>query len=235
MDIWLLRSAGIVILVLFAIGWWYEQANQSIRLKKENNITRVVGLSFAGSNGQAQTMLQDEEGDHREAIRMAIHRDFFFIPAYITLYLLLSIILYNRPFPMARGFGIAAMAFTLATLIFDLAENLSVLRVLNSGVTDSSLKTLYWAAFFKWGTGAVGILFLTPLFFHRSITDFGNPISGFTAIISIIAGVSFVVSAAIILLGLRNYHWLSNLEIPTLTGALAMLLLCLFLPHQFLK
>ena len=86
---------------------------------------------------------------YADPLKMAQYLDFPFIASYVALFVILGLALRNYDVPAARGVAWTSVICAVAAGIFDVAENVTILRTIANPVALSS--HVRWFSMPKWG------------------------------------------------------------------------------------
>jgi hypothetical protein len=124
----------------------------------------ILAMEMVQNVAEVDTVLSDAPSPDREVMRLKQYVDFGYILAYAALFVLMSIFL------MRQGRAIAISAAVLGTIagIFDVIENLGILRILDvdiSHTTQAMIDAIRYPSLIKWALlsitlGLLGILAL---------------------------------------------------------------------------
>lgn len=126
----------------------------------------VVALEVARDVKEVDSILGDAPSPDREAMRLKQYVDFAFIACYVALYIALAMLF----FPRARLMAATAAASGVAASVFDVRENLAILRILDvplNQTTQAMVDAIRSAALSKWTLA----FFTTALFAALFVAD----------------------------------------------------------------
>jgi hypothetical protein len=121
----------------------------------------VVALEVARNVDEVDAIVGDAPSPDREAMRIKQYLDFAFIASYSSLYVALALLLRSRWATLAAVCGVAAG-------VFDVAENLGILRILDLPLrqtTQAMVDAIRYPSLTKWtlafvATAIFGAIFL---------------------------------------------------------------------------
>jgi len=124
----------------------------------------VLAMEVARNVSEVDAILSDSPSPDREVMRIKQYADFGFIGAYAALYVLMSLLLIRE----GRIIAISAAVLGVAAAIFDVIENLGILRIVNidlSHTTQIMIDTIRYPSLIKWALvslalGLLGVLAL---------------------------------------------------------------------------
>lgn len=166
---WLARLAGLLVLVLVAIG----SQMMGIKIPKTQGFrSAIVALELSRSPEVARTVLSDQ--GIRDRIRKNLARDRWFLLAYPLLYGTLGVLLTQRPGRWYLILGIAAAALAIAAAPLDASENRHVLRILeidpqSTAELQAAMDAAYRPSVLKWTAVSASMALLSLLFFGDGI------------------------------------------------------------------
>jgi hypothetical protein len=122
----------------------------------------MLAMEVVRNVAEVDAVLSDVPSPDREVMRIKQYADFAFIACYATLFVLMSMML--KP----RGIAIAAGALGVIAAIFDMIENLGILRIIDvdlSHTTQTMIDAIRYPSLIKWALaslslGSFGILLL---------------------------------------------------------------------------
>jgi hypothetical protein len=123
-----------------------------------------IALQMARSIDEVDSILGEAPSADREVMRLKQYLDFAFIATYVAIALVMS-------WALARRMRLAALAlvvFTVAAAIFDVRENLAILRLLPlelGQTTRASIDAIRAASSVKWSLIALPPVMLALFFF----------------------------------------------------------------------
>lgn len=125
----------------------------------------VVALQVARNVKEVDAILGEAPGPDREAMRLKQYLDFPFIACYAALYIALTILFFSR----TRILAAAAGACGIAAAVFDVRENVAILRIVDVPLARTSqamVDAIRTAGLTKWtlafaAAALFGALFLT--------------------------------------------------------------------------
>jgi len=126
----------------------------------------VVALQVARNVKEVDSILGDAPSPDREAMRLKQYADFGFIACYVALYFALAMLF----FPRARLISATAAVSGLVTGVFDVRENLAILRIVEvplNRTTQAMVDAIRLAGLTKWMLA----FFTTTLFALLFIQD----------------------------------------------------------------
>ena len=178
MTLILVRSIGVLVLCLIASIAWslcgkpVKPLDPAERCEPKRPILAMEVLKTADRGlrllGPPPAPGQPENAQ-RAGMRDQTERDFFFILAYGLLFAAMSLLLAQRS--SLRGavwLGALAGLCAVAAALFDVRENLNILRFLSlANPDDAAALAIRHASLTKWGLLAAAMVPLSALFFGR--------------------------------------------------------------------
>ena len=242
MDSALVRSIGLLTILVILIGIWMTVANGKMDSGKDTLPggfkSRVLAFELVRSPDDAIEILGGKADGYRKDMRDSIWKDnFFFIPAYGILYLGLAVLFARRNLPGAIGLGIAAAACGLGTVIFDIAENHYMMEVIEANPpTQELISSLYGASLIKWTFSFTTGALLSPMFlWRRDFPPFSERSAFLVAAGSIIIGLGLLVSAITGFAGLYYNPLIGRSLGLSFLGMPLLALIFLLAPRRFLE
>ena len=125
----------------------------------------ILAMEVVRNISEVDTILSDAPSPDREAMRIKQYADFGFIGAYAALYLLMSMLLIRE----GRAIAISAAILGSLAAVFDVIENLAILRLTSTSIsartTQSMIDAIRYPSLIKWtlaslALGLLGILAL---------------------------------------------------------------------------
>jgi hypothetical protein len=116
----------------------------------------VLAMEVVRDVPEADAILGDAPSPDREVMRIKQFIDFAFIAGYAALFVLMSLLLR----PQGPGLAIVAAALGVLAAIFDIAENLGILRVLDvdlSHTTQAMLNAILYPSLLKWTLASLAL------------------------------------------------------------------------------
>lgn len=178
----------------------------------------MLAMEVVRNVSEVDAVLGPSPGPDREAMRIKQYVDFGFIASYAALYVLMAMMLAGE----GRLAAMAAGALGLIAAIFDVIENIGILRIVNTdlgSITQAMIDSVRYPSLIKWGLAslALGILGLLALRTKRTGLR--------------IAGALDVLAALLGEWGLYNNVALQWLGLPML-GGLIVLAILYFRPYR---
>jgi hypothetical protein len=172
----------------------------------------VLAMQVARNVAEVDAILSDAPSPDREAMRIKQYADFGFISAYAGLFVLMGILL----IPQGRVPAISAAALGLIAAIFDVIENLGILRIVNADLahtTQAMIDAVRYPSLIKWALASIALALLAILFLR--VRRAGPRIVGAFYLIAALLGLYGVYDNAIL-------QWSG---IPTLAGFVGLAVL----------
>jgi hypothetical protein len=124
----------------------------------------ILAMEVVRNISEVDTILSDAPSPDREAMRIKQYADFGFITTYAALYVLMSMLLIRE----GRAIAIAAGILGVLAAVFDVIENLGILRLVDttlSSTTQAMIDAIRYPSLIKWtlaslALGLLGILAL---------------------------------------------------------------------------
>jgi hypothetical protein len=146
----------------------------------------VVALEMARNVEEVDAILGDAPGPDREAMRLKQYLDFAFIACYVALYLAIAAAFS----PYGRGIAIAAAVCGAAAGVFDVVENIGILRIVGVPLretTQSMTDAIRIPSLSKWTLAFAAITLLAVLLWRTgrrglraiALVDFLAAVIGF--------------------------------------------------------
>lgn len=123
----------------------------------------VIGLQMARNVAEVDDILGQAPSPDREAMRIKQYIDFVFIAAYSALYVALARMLRSK-------LAIAAAVFGVAGAIFDVFENVAILRIVNvplERTTQAMIDSIRDPSLAKWALAFVASAIFASIFLRR--------------------------------------------------------------------
>jgi hypothetical protein len=178
----------------------------------------VLAMEVARNVTEVDAILSDSPSADREAMRIKQYADFGFICAYAGLYLVMSLLL----MPQGRAIAIFAAALGVLAAIFDVIENLGILRVVNTDLahtTQAMIDAVRYPSLIKWALASLALGLLAILFLRLKCAG------------PRIVGALYLIAALLGLYGLYDNAVLQWTGIPTLAGFIGLAVLY-FRPYR---
>jgi ABC-type branched-subunit amino acid transport system permease subunit len=141
----ILAALCLVIVAVMAGKPSFTNASQTVRGIADPGIA----LQTARNVDEIDAILSDAPSADREVMRLKQYIDFAFIATYAALSIVMAWALRRR----LRWVALALVACTLAAAVFDVLENLEILRLLHlelSQTTPAAIQAIRAASFVKW-------------------------------------------------------------------------------------
>jgi len=116
----------------------------------------ILAMEVARSVGEVDAILSDAPSPDREVMRIKQYADFGFICGYAALYVLMSIMLVDK----GRAIAISAAVLGILAAIFDVIENLGILRIVDVDLAHTTQATIYairYPSEIKWALASLGL------------------------------------------------------------------------------
>jgi hypothetical protein len=180
----------------------------------------AVAIQVARSIGEVDHILGEAPSPDREVMRFKQRIDFVFIAAYTGLFVTLGWLLL-RTGGWGWLAGPAAMICAVGAAVFDVMENLAILRILNLPLyrtPPQAIAAIRSASAAKWELAALTLALLSGYFLHSRRWSMRT------------IGVLFLITGALEFYGLRDNRFLVWQGIPGLAAfaGIAVLLLRVF-------
>jgi hypothetical protein len=178
----------------------------------------VLAMEVARNVAEVDAILSDSPSADREAMRIKQYADFGFISGYACLFVVTGILL----IPQGRTIAILAVVLGVLAAIFDVVENLGILRVVNTDLehtTQAMIDAVRYPSLAKWTLASLALGLLAILFLR--IKRAGPRIVGTLYLIAALLGLS----------GLYENVFLEWSGIPTLAGFIGLAILY-FRPYR---
>ncbi|MSV35511.1 MAG: hypothetical protein EXQ47_07935 [Bryobacterales bacterium] len=122
-----------------------------------------IALQTVRGIDEIDAILSDAPSADREVMRIKQYIDFAFIAAYAAIGVVIAWAMRRRQ----RWVALGIMAFTLGAAVFDVAENLAILRLLPlpvSETTRAAIQAIRAASLVKWSLASGALILLAVLF-----------------------------------------------------------------------
>lgn len=109
----------------------------------------VLAMEVVRNLTEVDAILSDAPSPDREVMRIKQYADFGFIACYAALFVIMSMIL----LPQGRSIAISAAFFGVVAAVFDVIENLGILRVVNvdlAHTTQGMIDAIRYPSLIKW-------------------------------------------------------------------------------------
>ena len=168
----------------------------------------VLALQMATTVKDIDPILSDAPSPDRETMRLKQFLDFGFIACYAGLYLALSVLL-ARSFDWGKPIAIAAAVCGLAAAMFDIVENVAILRLCATPLRETSqamVDAIHRPSLAKWALAFAALALLSSYFFS-------SPRWTFRAV-----GAVSAVTVVLGFLGLYDHSLLPYAAVPMFAG-----------------
>jgi len=172
----------------------------------------VLAMEVARNVQEVDAILSDAPSADREAMRIKQYADFGFIAAYAGLFVVTGILL----IPQGRATAISAAALGVLAAIFDVIENLGILRVVSTDLehtTQAMIDQVRYPSLIKWALVSLALGLLAMLFLRLKRAG------------PRIVGALYLIAALLGLYGLYDNAVLQWTGIPTLAGFIGLAIL----------
>jgi hypothetical protein len=179
----------------------------------------MLAMEMVRSVSEVDAVLGPSPGADREAMRIKQYVDFGFIAAYAALYILMAMLLAGE----GRFAAIAAGALGVIAAVFDVVENIGILRVIDTdlgAITQGMIDGVRYPSLIKWGLASLALGILGVLALRMKRTGLR------------IAGALDVLAALLGEWGLYNNVALQWLGLP-MFGGLICLAILYFRPYRW--
>lgn len=126
--------------------------------------TPILALELARNVDEVDAILGDKPSPDRITMQMKTWVDFAFIACYGSLFCALSWMLRRR----RKAIGAVALAFSAAAPVFDIVENVNILAVCGtrlSQLSQSTIDAMRYASYAKWFCAFAAMALLTLVYF----------------------------------------------------------------------
>jgi len=175
----------------------------------------VLALEVARNVAEVDAILSDAPSPDREAMRIKQYADFGFISAYAALYVVMGILL----IPQGRAVAIAGALLGAIAAIFDVLENLGILRIVNTDLahtTQAMIDAVRYPSLVKWALASLALGLLALLLMRAGLR---------------IVGALDLMAALLGLYGVYDNAFLQWSGIPALAGFIGLAVLY-FRPYR---
>ena len=193
----------------------------------------IVALELVTDSLGVSKILRDPTGDrNREVIRTQIGADWCLIPTYWVFFAGLGLLQDRSRRPLARRLGPAVCCLITLAALFDVQENLAILRALECpwpDLPDAAALAIRQPSLIKWASFFAATALSSLLFLGRR---------GDRGLLRLLAPLSGLLFLAAGLVGTFGIAFNSLIEIATLIlapGVALVILLFAFLPRPFLS
>jgi hypothetical protein len=172
----------------------------------------VLAMEVVRNVSEVDAILSDSPSPDRETMRLKQYADFGFIVCYAALFVAMALLLA----PQGRTIAILAAAFGLIAAIFDVIENLAILRVVDRSLnltTQAALNAIRYPSLTKWALVALAMGLLGFLALKAGSTGLR------------IVGALNVVAGLLCACGLFDNVFLAWSGLPMLVGFLTLSIL----------
>jgi hypothetical protein len=151
-----------LLLALGLLGWIMgRQIPPRIDLPFETGST-VLAAEFASMPDEIISVFGVDRR-YAKPLQMQQYLDFIFIACYVALFVIIGLALKNYDLPGARWAAWIVIACAVAAGLFDIGENITILRTIaNAGATTSPVR---WFSVPKWALVFLVMLLESPVFF----------------------------------------------------------------------
>jgi hypothetical protein len=157
-HIWIVL--GLLIALALLGGIMQRMIPPRIDLPFETQST-ILAAEFASMPDEIVTVLGATR-NYAEPLKRAQYLDFPFIVCYVALFVLLGLALRNYDIPTPRGLSWTVIVCSVLAGIFDIAENVTILRTIANPVAFNS--HVRWFSLPKWGLVFFVMMLLSILF-----------------------------------------------------------------------
>jgi hypothetical protein len=178
----------------------------------------VLAMEVARNVTEVDAILSDAPSPDREAMRIKQYADFCFISGYAGLFVLMGILL----IPQGRAMAISAAVLGVLSAIFDVIENLGILRIVNADLahtTQPMIDAVRYPSLTKWTLASIGVGMLAIQLIR--VRRAGPRI----------VGAFYLIAALLGLYGVYDNAVLQWSGIPTLAGLIGLAVLY-FRPYR---
>lgn len=220
-DTTLVRIVGVLALLVIAVAIWLAVVNGQFLSAPDEILpggfmNRGLAMQFVADGADVGRILAPDVSHNRGVMRRLMLVDFLFIGGYGLLFVTITILLARRNCPWARYLALTALVAGVMAAAFDVRENIFILKTLKCFPCDpQTIDTINNSALTKWTMSFVAIALLAIAF-----QDLANRFAYWIS-------ASFIVAAAIGLVGLWRPQLLFLAQIPLLIG-LALLVVTAF-------
>jgi hypothetical protein len=172
----------------------------------------VLAMEVARNVSEVDAILGDAPSPDREAMRIKQYADFGFICTYASLYVVMSLLLMRE----GRAVAISAAVLGVLAAIFDVIENLGILRIVNTDLahtTQAMIDAVRYPSLTKWALASIALGLLAILFLR--VRRAGPRVVGALDLIAALLGLYGVYDNAVL-------QWSG---IPTLAGFIGLAVL----------
>jgi len=225
---------GIVALAVLtvAIGAWMEGSKFSPKDGQFSSgfTNHVLAIELVRTNSDVQEIVGELGDPNREVMRGKVQKDFFFIPAYALLFAALGWLLGRSDYRLAIWAGAAIVVCAAGAAVFDVIENLGILRILDLRLIDTTqtmADSVRLASLVKWALVFVAMALISPFVFLRRDL-FARPpgLNRLARVFGVLIALAYLIAATIGLIGLKQNPLI---EAASVFMSLALLLTVLLL------
>ncbi len=158
---YILLTIGLLILTAVLGMIMRQQIPPRIDLPFELTST-AMAIEFASTPIEVNEVISADRS-YAPAVRQQQWLDFAFIPAYVAVLVILGLTLKNYDVPAARSLAWIAVAGALIAGVCDLAENITIIKIVSSPTPLSS--NVRWFSVPKWALVSLTVTIESLLFF----------------------------------------------------------------------
>ena len=194
----------------------FSNASQPIR----GIVNPILAMEVVRNVREVDLVLSDAPSPDRETMRIKQYADFGFIASYAALYIVMALTLaaYDQ---RTHVVAIAAAILGALAAIFDIIENLGILRIVNvdlAHTTQAMIDAIRYPSLIKWFCASLGLGLLGVLLIRARRTSIR------------IVGALELLAALLGLCGVPKNALLQWMQIPLLGGLVGLAILY-FRPH----
>jgi hypothetical protein len=146
----------------------------------------ILAMEVVRNVSEVDTILSDAPSPDREAMRIKQYADFGFIGGYAALYLLMSMLLIRE----GRTIAIPAAILGSLAAVFDVIENLAILRLVDTGLsrtTQAMIDAVRYPSLIKWTLVSISLGLLAVLMLRTGRTGLRivGALSGLAALLGL--------------------------------------------------
>jgi len=207
---------GVAVLNLAMIALLSGHPSFSNASRPVRGITNpILAMEMVRNPGEVDAVLSDAPSPDREVMRIKQYADFGFISAYAALYVVMGILL----IPQGRAVAIAGALLGAIAAIFDVLENLGILRIVNTDLahtTQAMIDAVRYPSLVKWALASLALGLLAILLMRAHLR---------------IVGALDLMAALLGLYGVYDNAFLQWSGIPALAGFIGLAVLY-FRPYR---
>jgi hypothetical protein len=206
-----IRGVGILAFLFIVYSLWMGQMNASGLLA--GYTSPVLALELAANGSEINAINLSEGGKATAFIKKQVSKDFGYIVVYVVFFSCLALLLIELGSVRSKYFGWSALVCAVLAGIFDVIENLRMLKATSTPVgaaSDSLANSIRYPSLAKWA-----LLFVACLLVGLLLSKVGGWL--------LIPGLAFLIAAVLGLSGVSanlinpKYYWMFSASIGFLS------------------